>query len=82
VAEKDNKIYFIEVKSVSHETPDSNPEDNMHMWKMQRLSRVIQTYILSKHISEEKEWQVDLLVVYLNLKTGESRVKVVSDIIL
>jgi Holliday junction resolvase-like predicted endonuclease len=43
VAEKDNKIYFIEVKSVSRETLDDvthetldqyNPEDNMHPWKL------------------------------------------------
>ena len=83
VAEKDNKIYFIEVKSVSHETYSGyRPEDNMHPWKQKRLSRTIQTYLLSKPIHEEKEWQVDLLVVYLNLKDNQSRVEVVSDIIL
>lgn len=66
-----------------HETSDEyRAEDNMHPWKMQRLSRTIQTYLLSKKIPEETEWQVDLLVVYLNIKNKKSRVKVVSDIIL
>lgn len=91
VAEKDNKIYFIEVKSVSkpdlvdvnRETDDDyRAEDNMHPWKLKRLSRTIQTYLLSKNIPDEKEWQVDLAVVYLSLKNNESRVKIVSDIIL
>jgi putative endonuclease len=90
VAEKDRKLYFIEVKSVSHERPDNvlhetydyRPEDNMHPWKLQRLSRTIQTYLLSKNVHEEQEWQVDLLVVYLDLKNNKSIVKVVSDIIL
>lgn len=97
VAEKANKIYFIEVKSVSRETlntfiPKSyndsderyqhRPEDNMHPWKMKRLARTIQTYLLSKRIPDEKEWQVDLLVVYLCQKEKRARVKVVSDIIL
>jgi len=97
VAEKSNKLYFIEVKSVSRETlntftPNSyndsderyehRPEDNMHPWKLKRLSRTIQTYLLSKNISDEKEWQVDLLVVYLCQKEKKARVKVVSDIIL
>ena len=65
VAEKDNKLYFIEVKSVSRETlntfiPKSyndsdpryehRPEDNMHPWKLKRLSRTIQTYLLNKNI--------------------------------
>src|SRR3989344_2196092 len=90
VAEKDNKLYFIEVKSVSRETlknvnretMDSyHPEDNMHPWKLKRLSRVIQTYLLSKNL-DEKEWQLDLLVVFLSLKDKTAKIKVVSDIIL
>ena len=97
VAEKSNKIYFIEVKSVSRETLNtfipkshsnsderyqSRPEDNMHPWKLKRLSRTIQTYLLSKRIPAEKEWQVDLLVVYLDIKNKKAKIKVVSDIIL
>ena len=100
VAEKSNKLFFIEVKSVSRsdfsnvpsfghtqdvprETLDEyKPEDNMHPWKLKRLSRTIQTYLLSKKIPEEKGWQVDLLVVFLDMKNKKAKVKVVSDIIL
>lgn len=90
IAEKDKKLHFIEVKSVSretlsdvtHETLDHyKPEDNMHPWKLKRLSRTIQTYLLSKNL-DEKEWQVDLLIVLLGLKDKKARVKVISDIIL
>ena len=90
VAEKANKLYFIEVKSVARETLDNvlseisgyNPEDNMHPWKLKRMARTIQTYLLSKKIPDEKEWQVDLLVVFLDIKHKKARVKVVSDLIL
>src|SRR3989338_7747332 len=101
IAEKSNKLYFIEVKSVARETLSSvnrdlpalsnreqtgtldeyKPEDNMHPWKLKRMARTIQTYLLSKNL-DEKEWHVDLLVVFLNLKDKNARVKVVSDIIL
>ena len=100
VAEKDSKLYFVEVKSVSretlndvtptdikalagkHETLDQyHPEDNMHPWKLKRLARVIQTYLLSKNL-DEKDWQVDLLVVFLSLKDKTAKIKVVKDIIL
>src|SRR4051812_49067132 len=79
IAEKSNKIYFVEVKSVSRETlvyvsPETldqyHPEDNMHPWKLKRMARTIQTYLLSERIPDEKEWQVDLIVVFLS-KTGE-----------
>jgi putative endonuclease len=102
IAEKANKLYFIEVKSVAretledvlHETSDYRPEDNMHPWKLKRMSRTIQTYLLSKKIplgrsptgeageADEKEWQVDLLVVFLDIKNKKAKIKVVSDIIL
>ena len=91
VAEKDNRMHFIEVKSVSRETlkeitretlDQYRPEDNMHPWKLKRLSRTIQTYLLSQKIPEEKEWQVDLLVVFLSEKEKKAKIKVVKDIIL
>ncbi len=82
VAKKGTVLYFIEVKSVSHEFSGYNAEDNMHPWKMKRMSRTIQTYLLDKNIDDDIEWQVDLLVVYLDLKNNTSKVKVVSDIIL
>ena len=91
IAQKDDKLYFIEVKSVSrpdletvtHETLDQyHPEDNMHPWKLKRMSRTIQTYLLSQKILEEKEWQVDLLVVFLDEKNKKAKIKVVKDIIL
>lgn len=98
VAHKDRRLFFIEVKSVSRdnlvnvsqaipagrqETFDKyNPEDNMHPWKLKRLSRTIQTYLLDKKIEDNMEWQVDLLVVYLDLKNKKAKIKVVKDIVL
>jgi len=91
IAEKKGRLHFVEVKSVSRETledvtPETldqyHPEDNMHPWKLKRLARTIQTYLLSEKVPEEKEWQVDLLVVFLALKDKKARVKMVSDIIL
>ena len=90
VALKGAKLYFVEVKSVSRITSylinstegDYRPEENMHPWKMKRMSRTIQTYIISKKIPENKKWQVDLLVVYLDLKNKKAKIKVVENIIL
>src|SRR3989338_8039672 len=69
VAQKGKQVHFIEVKSVSRVisngqedlsqvTSDSyRPEDNMHPWKLQRLSRAVQSYLLEKDIGEEVDWQ-------------------------
>ena len=112
IAEKEGKLYFVEVKSVSRVTLPSfvaretlktdvsretkvknvtrgtldnneyRPEDNMHPWKLKRMSRTIQTYLVSNRIQEEKGWQVDLIVVYLDLTNKKAKVNVISDIVL
>jgi putative endonuclease len=88
------KLYFIEVKAVTRDLSDVSritskdsldqyrPEDNMHPWKLKRLSRTIQTYLVSKHVSDSTEWQFDLLVVFLDMNNKKARVKRVEDVIL
>ncbi len=90
IAGKDNKTYFVEVKSkqikdnfffYGHSDLSNRPEDNMHPWKLKRLRRVVETYLISKRMGGE-DWQFDLLVVYLNMEKRIARVKVVDNIIL
>src|SRR3989338_8075751 len=63
IAKKDSVLHFIEVKAVGHALragDDYEPEDNVHSWKLKRLSRAIQSYMLENDISEEISWQVDV----------------------
>ncbi|OHA46126.1 MAG: hypothetical protein A2541_02895 [Candidatus Taylorbacteria bacterium RIFOXYD2_FULL_36_9] len=97
ISKKGDKLHFIEVKTVSHmpvspvraggyETDNYKPEDNLHPWKLKRLSRVIQTYLLSyrgnKSVSCETDWQFDVITVYLDLKSMEAKVNYMEDIII
>lgn len=90
ISEKDNIIHFIEVKSVSretlpsnvnHETDEYRPEDNVHPWKLKRIHRTIQTYLLDKRVSGETEWQIDIIAVFLNTKTRKAKVRVTENIL-
>lgn len=90
VAIKNKKIHFVEVKSVSrsfedvpHETNDNyRPEDNMHPWKLQRLTRTIQSYLLDKNVPDEAEWQFDVATVYVDQTKRLCKVKMLEDVIL
>ena len=90
ISEKDNIIHFIEVKSVSRETLPTNvnnetegyrPEDHVHPWKLKRIYRTIQTYLLDKKVSGETEWQIDIIAVFLDTKTRKAKVRVTKNII-
>lgn len=97
IAKKEGKLYFIEVKAVSRLLKGQNgevidniekeidryrPEDNLHPWKQKRLKRVIQSYLLQRHIPDDIVWQFDLLCVYMDQVNRVARVKVVEDLIL
>jgi putative endonuclease len=80
VAEKSNILKFIEVKSVSRATV--RPEENMHPGKVRRLHRAIQTYMLDRRVSENKDWQIDLVCVLLDFNTKKARVELLENIVL
>jgi len=83
VSKKAGKIHFIEVKSVNHETYSNigyRPEENMHPWKLKRLGRVIQTYLLHRKL--EGEWQLDLVTVKMDMSTHRARVELIENIVI
>lgn len=89
IATKADILHFIEVKTVScenldnvtHETDIYRPEDNVHPWKLKRLSRTIQTYLLEK-VGDDTDWQFDVIAIYLDVVSKEARVKFLEDIVI
>ncbi len=90
VAQKDGVIHFVEVKTVSRksygdhfeqEINNYRPEDNMHPWKLKRLRRALQTYLLEKYKSDPP-WQFDLACVFLDQERRVAKVKFMENLIL
>jgi len=93
IALKDNKLHFIEVKSVSRQKnifqknqTDYAPEDNIHSWKLKRLSRTIESYLLDSkkcpQNEKEKDWQFDVIVVLLYKDEKHAEIKFLQNIML
>lgn len=81
IAKKSNLIHFIEVKSVTHGTISGyRPEDNMHSWKLKRLSRAIQTYLLERKL--DCDWQFDLVTVKIDQTNRKAMVEMIGNIII
>ncbi|MEK7200723.1 MAG: YraN family protein [Patescibacteria group bacterium] len=90
VAQKDEIIHFVEVKTVSRksyggkfeqEINNYRPEDNMHPWKIQRLRRALQTYLIQKY-KKDPIWQFDLACVFLDQEKRVAKVRFMENIIL
>lgn len=93
VAKNKDMYHFVEVKSVSGNVTQETsklgkgrvgdtyrPEDNMHPWKLKRLSRAIQTYLLDKNL--DNDWQLDLITVKMDMRTRRAHVELVDNIII
>ncbi|MFA5736717.1 MAG: YraN family protein [Candidatus Paceibacterota bacterium] len=85
VAQKGQFLHFVEVKTVCLERGELarfdryEPEDNIHPWKLKRLAKAIESYLLEKFneedVLEEPDWQLDALCIYLE-KGSEKVLKV------
>ncbi len=90
IAQKDGLVHFVEVKTVSRKSYGGNfeqeinnyrPEDNMHPWKLKRLRRALQTYLLEKY-KTDPIWQFDLACVFLDQEKRIAKVRFIRDLIL
>ena len=57
-------------------------EDNMHPWKLKRLGRVVQSYLLEKNTSDDIDWQFDVVTVYIDMNKRLSKVFLLEDLVL
>ena len=85
VAEKDKVIHFVEVKSVKRfqgqkPTDDEyEAEENVHPWKLKRLYTTINIF-LENYKLDERDWQLDIIVVELDDEKKEGRVRILEDV--
>ncbi|MDO8510062.1 MAG: YraN family protein [bacterium] len=94
IAENGKTLHFIEVKTVSRsnvtretgseaiEGDDYRPEDNIHPWKLERLGRAINSYLVEKDIDEDAEWQLDGVTVYLDIANKTAKVEYLENLVL
>lgn len=88
IVKKDNKIHFVEVKTVSYETKSDlewavthgtwRPEENVHTFKIKKLSRAIETWI------SERKWQgdvqIDIAAVRIVPRETFASIKIIENI--
>lgn len=86
VAKKDNKLHFVEVKSIKvrdlseTSTLRVKPEDNLTSSKYSKLLVTIDSYLKNRGVSHETRYQLDLACVYVNLEAREGRVRLMQNI--
>jgi len=86
IAQKDGITHFFEVKSLRVASLGSvdmvyRPEENVHGLKVRNIRRMIETYLFDKGVTEQ-DFSFHVLCVFVEMGTGEVRVKWIKDVIL
>ena len=90
IVQKDQKIHFVEVKTVSYETKTDleravthgtwRPEENVHAFKIKKLSRAIDSWIADHKWSGD--WQIDVAAVRIVPRETFATIKIIDNVIL
>ncbi len=90
VAQKDDRVHFIEVKTVSYETKHDleaavlrgtyRPEENVHKYKLKKLARAIETW-LAEH-NWQGNWQIDVAAVRVVPRETYATMNIISNIVI
>ena len=78
VAEKEGILHFVEVKAISN--PNFRPEDAVRAWKKERMSRAIRTYLLDRKISDDKDFEIDIVAVFLDFPRKKARIRILENV--
>lgn len=83
IATKGGIIHFIEVKTiVSRVTNDRyNPFENITPFKLRKLARTIEWYLVEKHVSRETPWVIDAIAVLIDQNARSAKIEVLWNVI-
>ncbi len=81
VSEKGNVVHFTEVKTVSRETENFPPENQVNWKKMLHMKRAINLFVQEKRIYN-RELQVNVATVVVDVERRVGSVRVIENIIL
>ena len=86
IAEKNNEVRFVEVKSfsgdfvkLSRESNGYRPEEQIHPAKLKKIVRTAQLYMAYKE--DDKEYQIDAVGVILDPITRKARCRLLEQIL-
>jgi putative endonuclease len=83
VAQRGETLHFVEVKSLIKYVPREtyNPFENLSHFKLRKITRTIQWYLIERHVSRETPWVIDAIAVIIDRNSRSAKVEVMWNII-
>ena len=78
IAEKENIIYFIEVKTTAISNPNYSPLEHLDNRKLKKFQRIINHYLIEKNLIDS-EYKISAILCYLDDKTKKAKINFIPD---
>lgn len=77
ITQKKDVISFIEVKALQSRDllPRLAPEMKVNYQKQRKIIKIAQSYLLERHFSLDKKWQIDVLAIEIDLNKGKAKIR-------
>jgi putative endonuclease len=79
IAEHQDVIRIVEVKTFSRETGEYQPEENVHPLKLRKILRTAEFYAVENSL-EEREFQIDVLAIRLDTTNKRAYCKFLENV--
>jgi len=76
VANKNNVISFVEVKSASEKDSGFfNPEDRANLKKLEKTAKIADIWLNKNNLPLDSKWQIDVLSVRINIDSKKAKIR-------
>lgn len=80
VAEKENTISFIEVKTLVG-SKNFLPEEKVNSLKKRKILKAAESFLLENKISLDKKWQIDIISIKIDLNSKKAKISHLKNVV-
>lgn len=70
-----SKIVFVEVKTLTPNKTDLNPEENVTFFKQKKLIRTCKLFLATNRIDLDSDWQIDVVSIFLDPEKKKATIR-------
>lgn len=81
ICKKQDIIIFIEVKTMSSDSPYGSPFEKVNYYKVKKLKQNAMLYLIKNNYPEDRYWQIDVIGITLDYNTRRAEIEHLEDVI-
>lgn len=78
IAQKNDILYFIEVKTTQNNNSNYSPLEHLDSRKIKKFQRIVNYYLINKNLIDS-DYKISAILCYLDSKTKKAKINFIPD---